>query len=154
MHKFTVLVGTDTTAPYSLSVNTSGYAAGSFNFFAKAYDAAGNIGTSSTVQLTIQSSSPADTTAPTIAITAPANNLTVQRNQIFSIQAQASDNVGVARVEFQVNGTLICTDIQSPYSCAWSVPGKPKALYRIDAFAYDAAGNKTQSNTVTVTTSR
>ncbi|AZR74573.1 hypothetical protein BBF96_14960 [Anoxybacter fermentans] len=48
-----VLVGTDTTAPYSISWDTTNYSNGDHNLVAKAYDAAGNVGTSSTVTVTV-----------------------------------------------------------------------------------------------------
>ncbi|WP_237716844.1 Ig-like domain-containing protein, partial [Limnohabitans sp. Rim47] len=38
-----VLVGTDTTAPYSISWDTTNYSNGDHNLVAKAYDAAGNV---------------------------------------------------------------------------------------------------------------
>ena len=45
---------------------------------------------------------PADTTPPTVSITAPDNNATV--SDIVQVTANASDNVGVAGVQFLVDG--------------------------------------------------
>jgi len=47
------LVSTDTASPYSYSWITTGYTDGSHSIYAKAYDAAGNVGTSSTVTVTV-----------------------------------------------------------------------------------------------------
>jgi hypothetical protein len=47
----------------------------------------------------------------------------------------------VSKVEFYVNGSLVCTDTTAPYSCAWKVPAKTRTSYTIEARAYDAAGN-------------
>jgi hypothetical protein len=91
-----------------------------------------------------------DTTPPTVAITSPLNGSTVRRRSTVTITASASDNVGVTRVSYTINGSLLCTTTVSPYVCSWSVPGKPNASYTITAKAYDAAGN-TATNTVTVT---
>ncbi|MGI0049892.1 MAG: Ig-like domain-containing protein, partial [Nitrososphaera sp.] len=50
----------------------------------------------------------ADTTAPTVSITAPANGATISGT--VSVTASASDNVGVAKVVFYVDGVLKSTD--------------------------------------------
>jgi peptidoglycan hydrolase-like protein with peptidoglycan-binding domain len=47
------LVATDNTAPYTFSLNTASLTNGSHTLFAKAYDAAGNIGTSANVTVTV-----------------------------------------------------------------------------------------------------
>jgi len=94
----------------------------------------------STPTLTVPSPSP-DTIAPTISITFPFNGGSVLAKSKINITASASDNIGVARVEFFVNNTLICTDTAAPYACSWSVPvGKNKA-YTLSARATDAQGN-------------
>ncbi len=93
-----------------------------------------------------------DNTPPTISITAPLPASIITRNSSRTITATASDNVGVTKVYFLVNGSLTCTDTVAPYSCIWNLSGKPNALYTIQATASDAAGN-TGTSTVTVTSS-
>ncbi len=51
-----VAIGTDTNAPYSCSWNADGAGAGTHALFAKAYDEAGNMGSSATVTVTTSSS--------------------------------------------------------------------------------------------------
>jgi glucose/arabinose dehydrogenase len=82
-----------------------------------------------------------DNIPPTVSIDSPANGSTVVRKSNVTIAATASDNVGVARVEFLVNGTLQCTDVSAPYSCNWRVPSPPNKAYQIQARAFDAVGN-------------
>jgi outer membrane biosynthesis protein TonB len=81
-----------------------------------------------------------DTTPPSITITAPVNGTFVRHSTTITITASASDNVEVTKVEFLVSGTLVCTDTSSPYSCNWSVPGKPGVTYTLTARAYNAMG--------------
>ncbi len=83
-------------------------------------------------------------------MTSPLDGSAVSRNSTTTLAAAASDNVGVARVEFYVNNSLTCTDAAAPYTCAWKVPAKARVTYTIEARAYDAAGN-TASNVVHVT---
>ena len=92
----------------------------------------------------------ADTTAPTVAITNPANGAIVTRKSTVTITATASDNVGVTRVDFLVNGALQCSDTTAPYSCAWRVPGAANKTYQLQARAFDAASNSATA-TVQVT---
>ncbi|HEU4795079.1 MAG TPA: PQQ-dependent sugar dehydrogenase [Pyrinomonadaceae bacterium] len=91
-----------------------------------------------------------DNIAPTVAITSPANGATVLRKSTVAINATATDNVAVTRVEFLVNGALQCTDTASPYSCSWRVPNPMGKTYQLQARAFDAAGNSATA-TVTVT---
>lgn len=82
-----------------------------------------------------------DTTAPTVSITSPANGASVARRSTVTITATASDNVGVTRVQFSVNGAVQCTDTSAPYSCNWNVPNTRNQTYQLQAQAFDAAGN-------------
>jgi pseudomonalisin len=92
-----------------------------------------------------------DTTPPTTSITAPANGATVSGTT--SVTASASDNVGVTKVEFYLDGTLASTDTTSPYSWSWDTTTATNASHSLVTKAYDAAGNIGTSTTVTVTVS-
>lgn len=81
-----------------------------------------------------------DTTKPTVSITSPQNGVTIRRRSTVTISAGASDNVGVDRVTFTVDGNS-SSDYTSPYQYAWSVPGKPNTSYTIRAIAYDTSNN-------------
>lgn len=94
---------------------------------------------------------PADTVAPAVSITYPTDGSTVLKNSTVIITADASDNIGVTRVEFYVDSSLKCTDTASPYSCNWRVPGRPGRAYALSAKAYDAAGNIGLSSIINVT---
>jgi hypothetical protein len=88
-----------------------------------------------------------------VSITSPANGSTVKRGTTVTITAAASDNVAVTKVEFSVNGSLTCTDMTAPYTCNWSVPGKPNVKYTLTTKAYDAANN-TAASSVSVSASK
>jgi hypothetical protein len=91
-----------------------------------------------------------DTVRPTVTITAPANGSTVTRKTSVTITATATDNVGIAKVEFYVNNNVLCADTSAPYTCNWHVPNSKNVQYTITAKAYDTAGN-TATATSTVT---
>lgn len=93
-----------------------------------------------------------DTEPPTVNVTNPTNGAIVTRSTNVTIQATASDNVGVTKVEFYVNGKRRCTDMVAEYECPWLVPTTPNTLYTIQAKAFDAQNN-TSINQITVTSS-
>ena len=91
-----------------------------------------------------------DNSAPTVSLTAPAAGANVKGT--VSVTASASDNVGVSKVEFYVDGVLKGTDTTSPYRYSW-VTGT-NGSYTIYAKAYDAAENVKQSASVSVKVSK
>lgn len=145
-----VLLSAGNVAPYSYNWNTAAVANGSYTLVAKAYDAAGNVGQSTVATVTVNNTV-ADTTAPTVSISAPANGATVSGTA--SVTASSGDNVGVTKVEFYVNGSLMATDTASPYSFSWNTASAANGSYTLTAKAYDAAGNVGQATAVTVTVS-
>ena len=82
-----------------------------------------------------------DNIPPTVSITNPANGAIVARKSTVNITATASDNVGVTRVDFLVNGAVQCSDTTAPYSCSWRVPGAMNKTHQLQARAFDQAGN-------------
>jgi chitinase len=141
------LQATDTSTPYVYSWNTSSSAAGSYTLMAKAYDAAGNVGQSGNISVTVVK----DSTPPSVSLTSPKNNAKV--SGMVAITASASDNIGVAKVEFYVNKGLISASNVAPYSCNWETRSLADGKYTLSAKAYDATGNVGQSSNISVTVS-
>jgi hypothetical protein len=92
-----------------------------------------------------------DTQAPTTSITAPANGATVSAT--VNVTANASDNVGVSKVEFWLDGSLRATDMSSPYAWSWDTSTATNGAHALVSKAYDAANNIGTSTTVNVTVS-
>jgi Bacterial Ig domain len=92
----------------------------------------------------------ADAEMPSVTITSPASGALVPKKSTVTIGATASDNVGVTRVEFYVNGQLTCSDVTSSYACSWKVPAAPGRTYQLQAKAYDRQGNVGSSGIFTV----
>jgi uncharacterized protein YkwD len=90
-----------------------------------------------------------DTTNPTVSITSPANGATVSGT--VNVIASATDNVGVTKVEFRVDGILKRTDTAAPYTFSWDTSTVSNGSHALQARAYDAAGNIGTSPTVIVT---
>ena len=144
----------DTSAPYSISWDTTTAGNGTHTLTAIARD--GLLGlsfTSAPVTVTVSNNAPppADTTPPTVDITSPASGATV--HDTINVTADASDNVGVVGVQFLldngVNGSADATT--PPYSISWNTATATDGSHTITAIARDAAGNQTTSAPVTVT---
>ncbi|MFH0954847.1 MAG: Ig-like domain-containing protein [Candidatus Micrarchaeota archaeon] len=90
-----------------------------------------------------------DTSPPTVSITSPTNGATVTGT--ININANASDNIGVTRVDFYRDTNLIGTDTNSPYSISWDTTSVSNGQYSLTAKAFDAADNNATSTPVTVT---
>ncbi|HEY2324300.1 MAG TPA: Ig-like domain-containing protein, partial [Thermoanaerobaculia bacterium] len=101
--------------------------------------------------VTVTTTAGGDTTAPTTSITAPTNGATVSGTT--TVSANASDNVGVTKGEFYLDGALQSTDTTSPYSWSWNTATAANGSHSLVTKAYDAAGNIGTSSTVTVTVS-
>src|SRR5207237_5545325 len=96
---------------------------------------------------------PPDATAPTVSITAPADGTTVSGTSV-SVSAAASDNVGVAGVQFKLDGANLGAEKTSaPYSVSWDTTTVSNGTHTLTAVARDAAGNSGTSAPVTVNVS-
>src|SRR6185436_12585450 len=110
-------------------------------------DAAGNAAVAG--DFTFTTSTP-DSTLPSVSFTAPADGATVSGSAV-TVSASASDNVGVAGVQFKMDGVnLGAEDVAAPYSVAWNTTTASNASHTLTAIARDGAGN-TASASVTVT---
>ncbi len=95
---------------------------------------------------------PGDTVAPTTSLTSPANGSTVSGT--VSLAASASDNTGVAGVQFRLNGVnLGAEDTAAPYSFSWNTTTAANGSHMLAAVARDAAGNRTTSAQIGVSVS-
>ncbi len=93
-----------------------------------------------------------DKILPTVSITSPTHNAAVSGN--VTLSANASDNIGVAGVQFKVNGNnMNSEDTSAPYSVVWDSTKVPNGTYTITAVARDAANNSATSAAVQVTVS-
>ncbi len=88
------------------------------------------------------SSPPADSTPPTVSMSAPANGATVSGSTV-TVSASAADNVGVAGVQFQLDGVNLGNRVTAtPYRVTWDTTMAVNGLHALTAIASDAAGNQ------------
>ncbi len=95
-----------------------------------------------------------DVTPPSsVIVTAPSAGATVS-GTVTPLSATASDDVGVAGVQFKVDGVNVgAEDTVAPYSIIWDTTGVANGTHSISAVARDAANNTATSSAVNVTVS-
>src|SRR5437667_1619270 len=122
----------DTTAPYSVSWNTTTASNGSHTLTAVATDLLGGTWTSDPVTVTVFN----DTTPPSVptGLTASA----VSSSQINLSWTASSDNVGVSGYRVYRGGTQIATRSTTSFA---DTGLSPSTTYTYTVAAYDAAGN-------------
>ncbi len=135
-YKDSIFLGADNTAPYELIWNIASENSGLHTLLAKAYDDAGNVGTSASVTVNIAG----DTIAPQVSILSPANNSKVSGK--VTIKASATDNISVTRLELFIDGALKTSVTTSSLTYIWNVSkGVNSGSHIIIVKGYDAKGN-------------
>jgi hypothetical protein len=88
-------------------------------------------------------------TAPTVALTSPANNANYAAGAAIPLAASASDTDGtIAKVDFYAGTALVGTDTSAPYQASWT--GATAGQYSVTARAYDDKGASSISSPVAV----
>lgn len=90
-----------------------------------------------------------DTTSPVVSIISPSSSSTVVDSTILA--ASATDDVGVTKIEFYLDGTILHACPGPPWQYMWNLQLIPdNTTHSVIAKAYDAANNVGTSPTVTV----
>ena len=123
---------------------------GTYTLQSDAFDAAGNKGVSTAVTVIV------DNPAPTTSVLIPSNGESVSGASVH-LDAEASANGGVAKVDFSLTGgslnnALIATATPTYYGwlANWNSTTVADGTYTLQSVAYDAVGNQGVSTAVTV----
>ena len=139
-----IKVISDDIAPFAFSWDTAAYADGAYTLTAKAYDAAGNVGTSPSVAVTIGN----DTIAPVVSSFNLTNGMIVSPTR-QTVSASATDNQSVAKISLTIDGKEVAIAIARSISYSWNTRKVTRGAHSVTVRAWDTAGNTT-SKTVTV----
>jgi hypothetical protein len=141
------LVGTDTTAPWSIAFDTTSVPDGLYDLRAVATDAAGNETTSAPAAVRV------DNTAPTGSL-----STTQDASAVHLSMSPSDDGSGIGSVTFEQRPTggawsTIGGSATPPYATDWSLGGVAPGSYEVRAVVLDQAGNAfvTEPSAVEVT---
>jgi hypothetical protein len=152
-----VVIGSDFTVPYTSTLITTNIPDGDYMLYVEAYSVLLGAQTppvftkSPEIMISVRNT-PVDNIPPTISVTNPSNGAVV--SGVVSITANASDNVAVTGVQFQVDGVnLGMEDTSAPYSASWdtAITSVSSGTHVLTAVARDAQGNGATSQSVSVT---
>lgn len=76
---------------------------------------------------------------PTVAWTAPANNAVLSTSKANTLAVNASDDKGIAKVQFLVGTRIVCEDATAPYSCDYKPQGSEGGRNTLIAIAIDTS---------------
>lgn len=135
------LVGTDGTAPYQFSWDTTVVSDGAVNLTATATDAAGNEGASTAVSVTVQNQAVKtvnDQAAPTVTISNPVSNATV--SGVVAVSVAANDDVAIAKVQLYIDSKLVSSSTTKTLSYNWNTKKVAAGAHSLQAVATDTSG--------------
>ena len=132
-----------TQSPFVLEVNLTAANNGSRTYTAKAFDFKGNLTTSGLLSVLVD----IDAVPPTVNLARTPTGLTAPGS--ITLNATASDNKGVAKVEFYRDTTLLGEDTSSPYSFDVAYNASADSTDSFTAKAIDIDGNTATSSAVT-----
>ena len=92
-----------------------------------------------------------DTTPPSVSLLSPAPGASVSGT--VTLRASATDDVGVTRVDFFVDGAPAGSASSAPYTASWDTTAATDGAHSVVARASDAAGNLGTSASATVNVS-
>ncbi len=107
------------------------------------YYGAGRVNAAQAVQLAGNTSGGNDTERPTVAILSPARDTTVSGWE--TVDVNATDNVGVTKVELYAGSQWVGEDTTAPYQFSWDSTTVSDGPTTLLAYAYDAANNDASS---------
>lgn len=131
-----------TTTTYTNSALSAGT---TYNYYVKAKDAAGNISAQSNIA-TITTSSP--DTPPSVSITNPIDG--TKLISATTITSSVTDDKGVTKVEYFVDGASVGAVLLAPYSFNLDISKYTNGNHTIYARATDTIGQTGDSATITV----
>lgn len=114
-----------------------------WQFAVTAYNTTGQESTFSNIVTVDATPLPTDTTLPTVAITSPATGIKVKGT--VTINVNASDNIGIAKVELYDGSTLLFVSNTGPYSFNWNTTLASEGTHSITAKVYDLSNNMSQT---------
>ena len=132
-----------TTAPFSLSLNTTTLSNGSHSLSAVASNSAAQTATSATVSITVNNSS-----APTISITSPASGATVSGTVAVSTSVSSNTTSVQFKVDGANSGAAVTT---APFGFSLNTTTLSNGSHSLSAVATNSANQTATSATVSIT---
>jgi len=109
---------------------------------------AGRVNLARALNMTPVGDGGADFVPPSVTITSPSDGASA--SGAVSVLVNATDNVGVVKVELYVDGVLYNTSTSAPFTIRWNSRKTTGGAHTLESRAYDPAGNTGTSSPVKV----
>ncbi len=126
-------------APYTFSWDTTAYPDGEVTLRARAVDGSGN-SAEAALRVVVANR---DRQAPVVVWRRPADG--AQVSGTVTLEVEATDNVGVAKVEFFAGSTKLGEVLSAPYTFSWDTTAYPDGEVTLRARAVDGSGNSAEA---------
>jgi hypothetical protein len=130
---------------YTKNIDTTTLSDGLHRFKVVAVNIQGGVGVS---EVDFTTSNTEDLQKPVVSLIAPTDGYRLKRTT--KVEATATDNKAVVKVEFYVDGVIIRSFATGPYTFGWDTRGAEPGNHKLYVKAYDAAGNVATSPAITV----
>jgi hypothetical protein len=84
-----------------------------------------------------------DDKQPAVAWTSPADGATLPTTAPTTLTVNASDDKGIAKVQFLAGTRIVCEDATAPYTCSYTPTGADAGKQVLSAIAIDTSQNAT-----------
>jgi len=135
------IAGEDTTNPYEYYWDTLSKTDGPYTIKAIVYNIQNITTESDEISVVVNRN---NDTAPTVSITSPQDGDIIRKD--VDIEADASDDVIIDKVEFYIADTLVSTDTETPYLYSWDTTTVGDGETEIKVIAYDTIGQNTSDS--------
>lgn len=143
-------VATDSDAPFTWEWNTESTSNGGHRLRATATDSDG-ASVQNSISIDVANTGAECDNLPSVTLTAPDAD-TYTRGDV-ALSADASDDVGVLKVQFFMDNGLLIEDSAIPYETSWPSDSFAEGPHSLKAIAYDTA-SQTAETRITVTVDR
>ena len=135
------LLGSVTVEPWEVFWDATALATGNYRLVAVATDEAGNVAQDE-VEVLVQGSCDESGDCPpkSVKIITPVAGSKVCGK--YTVEAVAQDDIGIAEIEFLVDGESLGVDVDSPYQKDWDTKKDPNGEHELKVVARDTAGHE------------
>lgn len=141
-------ISEDQSSPYETSINTNSYTNGNHILRSVAYD---NIRQSEkNITIIVKNEGQVDTEKPVISIKSPVGQEYQWKQGDLLIEAEATDNIRISKIELYINGVLAASENDSTIVRYWTFRLTPPSSYRLKVRAYDEAGNYSEQEIIII----
>ncbi len=137
-------IATDTMPPFAFSWDSTKSANGVVSLTAVAFDAAGNLGTSTPVVVNVSNNTAADTMPPVVTFLSPSDGTRLSGPVSIRVAASDDSESGTLSQTLFIDGKQVAASTGPSLSYNWNPKKSAPGAHSIEVVVTDVAGNSTR----------